>query len=184
MKRLLTLAASAAIAASTLVPVAAQAAAEPVGTTSMRFSYGVTETLLQNNVLVAGQSPAGGTILTPGKVALEMPIASVKGSKYLHEGELFFSHSGSMGWRTVVISGVQLNLASDSVKGVVYATDTVLGTKEIFTVKHVKKSSGGTSYTLVLAPGAAALLNSSLGTWVFKEGMRVGTGYTMENPPS
>ena len=74
------------------------------------------------------------------------------------------------------------NLVADvdkgTLKGRVYATDTDLGTYTIFTLTNIKSGTSQTTYTIKLASGVAGVLNSALGTHVFSEGMRLGSGVT------
>jgi hypothetical protein len=162
-----------------VIPATASAAGySGIGVTAVRVNYDVTKALLGANVTVNGEDPGGSTILPPGKVALEFPIDSNKGGKLGHEGSLFLSHTGAMGWRTVVVSNLTIDTAKGTLKGRVYATDTDLGTATIFTLK--KQKSG--AYTVKLAPGVAGILNSSLGTHVFADGMRIGSASVTLTP--
>lgn len=180
MKRWMGIAASVAVAGALLAPATSAAAAEgkPMGVTAVRVNYDVTKALLAANVVVNGEDPGGSTILTPGKLALEFPVSGVKNGKASHEGSLFLSHYGSMGWRTVVVSNLTADLAKGTLKGRVYATDTDLGTATIFKLTKVKTSGGTSTYTVKLAGGVADILNSSLGVHAFVDGMRIGSGST------
>ena len=141
-------------------------------------SVGLAGALLGANVYVNGEDPGGSTILAPGKLALEFPVSAIKNGKASHLGELFISHNGAMGWRTVVVSNLTANLEAGTLKGRVYATDTDLGKYTIFTLTNAKTSGTTTSFTIKLAPGAAGLLNTALGVHAFTEGMRIGSGAT------
>jgi hypothetical protein len=83
-----------------------------------------------------------------------------------------------MGWRTVVVDNLVADVDKGTLKGRVYATDTDLGTYTIFTLTNIKSGTSQTTYTIKLAPGVAEVLNSGLGTHVFSEGMRLGSGVT------
>jgi len=181
MKKLIGIAAMVGLAAAFLVPTATAASADQsktLGITAIRVNAGVTEALLKSNITVNGEDPGGSTILPPGKLALSFPISDVKNGKASHLGELFISHNGAMGWRTVVVSNLTANLEAGTLKGRVYATDTDLGKYTIFTLSNAKTSGSTTTFTVKLAPGAAGLLNSALGTHAFSEGMRIGSGAT------
>lgn len=179
MKKLIAFAAAAGMATVFLAPVAAQAdEGSTMGVTAVRVNYNVTKALLQANVYVNGEDPGGSTILEPGKVALEFPISGQKNGKIEHDGSLFLSHTGAMGWRTVVVSNLTINPAKGTLKGRVYATDTDLGTATIFTLKEQKSGA----YTVKLAPGVAGILNSALGTHVFADGMRIGSASVTLTP--
>lgn len=180
MKKFVALAAAAGLAAVALIPATASAdGPEPapaggsssIGVTAVRVNYDVTKALLGANVTVNGEDPGGSTILSPGKLALEFPISGQKNGKLEHDGALFLSHTGAMGWRTVVVSDLTIDPAKGTLKGRVYASDTDLGTATIFTLKQQKSGA----YTVKLAPGVAGILNSALGTHVFAEGMRIGS---------
>lgn len=180
MKRLIALAASVGLAGAFLIPAASVATAAEtttVGTTAIRVNAGVTEALLRSNITVNAQDPGGSTILPPGKLAMSFPVSGVKNGKASHLGSLFLSHTGSMGWRTVVVDNLTVNLKAGTLKGRVYATDTDLGTYTIFTLTNVQTASdGSTSFTVKLAPGVAGLLNAGLGTHAFGDKMRIGSG--------
>lgn len=181
MKRLIGIAVTVGLAGALLVPTAAVASSDrskTLGLTAMRVNASVTEALLKSNITVNGEDPGGSTILPPGKLALSFPISDVKNGKASHLGELFISHNGAMGWRTVVVSNLTANLEAGTLKGRVYATDTDLGKYTIFTLTNAKTSGTTTSFTIKLAPGAAGLLNSALGVHAFTEGMRIGSGAT------
>ena len=187
MKRLIGIAVTVGLAGALLVPTAAVASSDrskTLGLTAMRVNASVTEALLKSNITVNGEDPGGSTILPPGKLALSFPISDVKNGKASHLGELFISHNGAMGWRTVVVSNLTANLEAGTLKGRVYATDTDLGKKTMFTLAHVKNDSGMYDFTLKLTADGAATLNSSLNVTVFAAGMRVGSGMTMMMPPS
>jgi len=181
MKRLIGIAVTVGLAGALLVPTAAVASSDrskTLGLTAMRVNASVTEALLKSNITVNGEDPGGSTILPPGKLALSFPISDVKNGKASHLGELFISHNGAMGWRTVVVSNLTANLEAGTLKGRVYATDTDLGKYTIFTLTNAKTSGTTTSFTIKLAPGAAGLLNTALGVHAFTEGMRIGSGAT------
>ncbi|MFM1964586.1 MAG: hypothetical protein RL134_311 [Actinomycetota bacterium] len=181
MKKLIGIVASVGLAGAFLVPAASASAASSdkvLGYTAVRVNHEVTNALLQANVTVTGMDPGGSTILRPGKVALEFPVSAIKNGKLEHDGELFLSHTGAMGWRTVVVSNLTIDPNKGTLKGRVYATDTDLGTATIFTLK--KQKSG--SYTVKLASGVAGILNSALGTHVFVDGMRIGSGVVTLTP--
>lgn len=185
MKRLITIVASLGLAGAFLVPatsVATAAEAKSIGVTAIRVNYDVTKALLGANVYVNGEDPGGSTILSPGKLALEFPVSGVKNGKASHTGDLFLSHTGAMGWRTVVVSNLTADLSKGTLKGRVYSLDTDLGVYTIFTLSKVKNQAPTTSYTVKLAPGVASLLNSALGTHVFSDGMRIGSGATTFYP--
>lgn len=181
MKKLMGIAASVALAAALVAPATVANAAESkaIGVTAIRVNAGVTEALLKANVYANGEDPGGSTILSPGKLALEFPVSGIKKGKIGHLGSLFLSHYGSMGWRTVVVDNLTADPAKGTLKGRVYATDTDLGTYTIFNLTKVKTSGSTTTYTVKLAPGVAGVLNSGLGTHVFAEGMRIGSGATI-----
>lgn len=149
-----------------------------MGVTAMLVNYEVTKSILRANVTVTGVYPGGSTIAPPGKVGLEFPVTAVKKGKTEHNGQLFLSHTGAMGWRTVVVTNLKADFDKGTLTGRVYATDTDLGNYTIFKLTKVKTSGSSTSYTVKLAPGVASLMNSSLGVSVFSEGMRVGSGQT------
>jgi len=181
MKRLIGIAVTVGLAGALLVPTAAVASSDrskTLGLTAMRVNASVTEALLKSNITVNGEDPGGSTILPPGKLALSFPISDVKNGKASHLGELFISHNGAMGWRTVVVSNLTANLEAGTLKGRVYATDTDLGKYTIFTLTNAKTSGTTTTFTIKLAPGAAGLLNTALGVHAFTEGMRIGSGAT------
>lgn len=180
MRKLIGIVASATLVGAFLMPPSAAVASESktIGVTAMRVNMGVTEALLRANVYVNGENPGGSTILSPGKLALEFPVSGVKKGKASHAGQLFLSHSGPMGWRTVVVSNLTADLAKGTLKGRVYATDTDLGTYTIFRLTKIKNPVPTTTYTIKLAPGAAQLVNSALGVHVLSEGMRIGSGAT------
>ena len=181
MKRLIGIVASVGLAGAFLVPAASVATAaesKPIGVTAVRVNYDVTKALLGANVYVNGEDPGGSTILAPGKIALEFPVSGVKDGKASHTGDLFFSHTGAMGWRTVVVSNLTADLQKGTLKGRVYSLDTALGTYTLFNLTTPKTSGPSSSYTVKLASGAASLLNSALGVHVFSDGMRIGSGAT------
>lgn len=183
MKRLLGIVVSIGVAGALLAPATAAVAADKaIGVTAVRVNYDVTKALLAANVVVNGESPGGSTILPPGKVALEFPATGISNGKISHDGSLFLSHYGSMGWRTVVVSNLVADPAKGTLRGRVYATDTDLGTATIFELSKVKTSGSTTTYTVKLGPGVAGILNSSLGVHVFAEGMRIGSGATTIAP--
>ena len=186
MKRLIGTAISLGLAGALLAPATAATAADDssMGVTAVRVNAGVTKALLQANIVVNGEDPGGSTILDPGKLALEFPVSGVKNGKAMHTGSLFFSHYGSMGWRTVVVSDLTADLAKGTLKGRVYATDTDLGKATIFTLTRVETAGTTSTYTVKLAAGVAGILNSSLGVHVFAEGMRIGSGSTTLVPAS
>ena len=185
MRKLIGIAASVALAGAFLVPaasVATAAEAKSIGVTAIRVNYDVTKALLGANVYVNGEDPGGSTIIAPGKLAVEFPVSGVKNGKASHLGDLFLSHTGAMGWRTVVVSNLTADLGKGTLKGRVYSLDSDLGTYTIFTLTKVKTSGSTSSYTVKLAPGVASLLNSALGTHVFSDGMRIGSGATTVFP--
>jgi hypothetical protein len=79
-------------------------------------------------------------------LALGFPVSGVKDGKASHLGALFFSHTGAMGWRTVVVSNLTADLTKGTLKGRVYATDTDLGNATIFTLTKVKSGSPTTTF--------------------------------------
>jgi len=180
MKKLMGILASVGLAGAFLMPATAAGAADSkiIGSTAILVNYDVTKALLGANVYVNGEDPAGSTIVSPGKLGLEFPVSGVKNGKISHFGELFLSHTGAMGWRTVVVSNLTADLSKGTLKGRVYATDTDLGTYTIFTLTKVKNQVPSTTYTVKLAPGVAGVLNDALGVHVFSEGMRIGSGAT------
>jgi hypothetical protein len=180
MKKLIGIIASVGLAGAFLMPATSAGAAqnEPIGVTAILANYEVTKSLLRANVTVTGVYPGGSTIAPPGKVGLEFPVTAVKKGRAEHNGELFLSHTGAMGWRTVVVTNLKADLDKGTLTGRVYATDTDLGNYTIFKLTNVKNKAPNTSYTVKLAPGAASLLNSSLGVSVFRDGMRIGSGQT------
>lgn len=180
MKKLIGLVASVALAGALVAPATSAVAAETglTGVTAMRVNVSVTEALLKANVYVNGQDPAGSTILSPGKIALEFPVSGTSGAKISHKGELFLSHYDGMRWRTVVVDNLVADVDKGTLKGRVYATDTDLGTYTLFKLTNVKSGTSTTTYTIKLASGVAGVLNSGLGTSVFSEGMRLGSGAT------
>lgn len=166
------------VAGSALTATSAHAAPEATqGTTSLIFSHNVTTNFFANNVFVFGQDPAGGTVAGVGKFAFELPVATSKDSKVTHEGALSFSHSGFRGWRTAVLRYVTWDFAKGTVSGNVWGTDHMYKNKTIFTLTHVRDEGSSVSFTLKLAPHAAGFLNKILDTWVFTEGMRLGSGF-------
>lgn len=185
MRKLIGITASVALAGAFLVPAASVASAaesKAIGVTAIRVNYDVTKALLGANVTVNGEDPGGSTILAPGKLALEFPVSGLKKGKASHLGSLFLSHTGSMGWRTVVVSNLTADLGKGTLKGRIYATDTDLGTATVFTLSNVKTSGTTTTFTVKLAPGVAGVLNSALGTHVFADRMRIGSGATVLIP--
>ena len=180
MKKIIGIVASVALAGALVAPATAAAASERslTGVTAMRVNVSVTEALLKANVYVNGENPGGSTIITPGKLALEFPVSGTNKSKISHKGSLFLSHYGAMGWRTIVVDNLVADVAKGTLKGRVYATDTDLGTYTLFTLTNVKSGTSTTTYTIKLAPGVAAVLNSGLGAHVFADGMRIGSGAT------
>lgn len=180
MKRFIGIAASVALAGALVAPAASVAASERslTGVTAMRVNVSVTEALLKANIYVNGQDPAGSTIISPGKIALEFPVSGTTGSRISHKGELFLSHFDGMRWRTVVVDNLVADVDKGTLKGRVYATDTDLGTYTLFKLTNVKSGTTTTTYTIKLASGVAGVLNSGLGTSVFAEGMRIGSGAT------
>ena len=185
MRKRIGITASVALAGAFLVPAASVASAaesKAIGVTAIRVNYDVTKALLGANVTVNGEDPGGSTILAPGKLALEFPVSGLKKDKASHLGSLFISHTGSMGWRTVVVSNLTADLGKGTLKGRIYATDTDLGTATVFTLSNVKTSGTTTTFTVKLAPGVAGVLNSALGTHVFADRMRIGSGATVLIP--
>lgn len=180
MKKLIGIIASVSLAGAFLVPATSAGAAqnEPIGVTAMRVNYDVTKALLGANVYVNGETPGGSTILAPGRIALEFPVSGVKNGKAAHLGDLFLSHTSGMGWRTVVVSNLTADLGKGTLKGRVYSLDSDLGVYTIFRLTKVNNEAPTTTYTVKLAPGVASLLNSALGTHVFRDGMRIGSGAT------
>jgi len=181
MKKLIGVAASVALAAALVVPTGVANAVDPpgAGVTAIRINTGVTTALLKANVFANGEDPGGSTILEPGRLAFEFPVSGVEKGRASHLGSLFLSHYGAYGWRTIVVSNLVANPAKGTLKGRVYATDTDLGRYTLFTLSEVKTSGTTTTYRVNLAPGVAGVLNSGLGTHVFVEGMRVGSGATI-----
>lgn len=184
MKKIIGIVAGLGLATALIAPATAASAAQDkvLGVTAMRVNFNVTKALLNANITVNGEDPGGSTILSPGKLALEFPVSGMKNGKASHLGSLFLSHTGYMGWRTLVVSDLTANVEKGTLKGRVYATDTDLGTYTIFTLSKVKTSGSSTTYTVKLAPGVAGLLNSSLGVHAFSEGMRIGSGATVLIP--
>lgn len=180
MKKIIGIVASVALAGALVAPATTAVAAERslTGVTAMQINLSVTEALLKANVYVNGEDPGGSSIITPGKLALAFPVSGVNKAKISHKGSLFLSHYGPMGWRTVVIDNLVADVDKGTLKGRVYATDTDLGTYTIFTLTNIKSGTSQTTYTIKLASGVAGVLNSALGTHVFSEGMRLGSGVT------
>ncbi len=180
MNKLIGIIASVGLAGAFLMPATAAGAADDkiIGSTAILVNYGVTKALLGANVYVNGEDPAGSTIVAPGKLGLEFPVSGLKKGKASHFGDLFLSHTGAMGWQTVVVSNLTADLGKGTLKGRVYATDSDLGTYTIFTLTKVKKQGPSMTYTVKLAPGVAGVLNDALGVHVFSEGMRIGSGAT------
>jgi hypothetical protein len=180
MKKIIGIVASVALAGALVAPATTAVAAErAVGVTAIEINLSVTEALLKANVYVNGEDPGGSSIITPGKLALAFPVSGVNKAKISHKGSLFLSHYGPMGWRTVVIDNLVADVDKGTLKGRVYATDTDLGTYTIFTLTNVKSGTSQTTYTIKLASGVAGVLNSALGTHVFSDGMRLGSGVTL-----
>jgi hypothetical protein len=180
MKKIIGIVASVALAGALVAPATTAVAAErAVGVTAIEINLSVTEALLKANVYVNGEDPGWSSIVTPGKLALAFPVSGVNKAKISHKGSLFLSHYGPMGWRTVVIDNLVADVDKGTLKGRVYATDTDLGTYTIFTLTNVKSGTSQTTYTIKLASGVAGVLNSALGTHVFSDGMRLGSGVTL-----
>ena len=180
MKKIIGIVASVALAGALVAPATTAVAAErAIGVTAMQINLSVTEALLKANVYVNGEDPGWSSIVTPGKLALAFPVSGVNKAKISHKGSLFLSHYGPMGWRTVVIDNLVADVDKGTLKGRVYATDTDLGTYTIFTLTNVKSGTSQTTYTIKLASGVAGVLNSALGTHVFSDGMRLGSGVTL-----
>lgn len=180
MKKIIGIVASVALAGALVAPATTAVAAErAIGVTAIEINLSVTEALLKANVYVNGEDPGGSSIITPGKLALAFPVSGVNKAKISHKGSLFLSHYGPMGWRTVVIDNLVADVDKGTLKGRVYATDTDLGTYTIFTLTNVKSGTSQTTYTIKLASGVAGVLNSALGTHVFSDGMRLGSGVTL-----
>jgi hypothetical protein len=180
MKKIIGIVASVALAGALVAPATTAVAAErAIGVTAIEINLSVTEALLKANVYVNGEDPGWSSIITPGKLALAFPVSGVNKAKISHKGSLFLSHYGPMGWRTVVIDNLVADVDKGTLKGRVYATDTDLGTYTIFTLTNVKSGTSQTTYTIKLASGVAGVLNSALGTHVFSDGMRLGSGVTL-----
>jgi hypothetical protein len=180
MKKIIGIVASVALAGALVAPATTAVAAErAIGVTAIEINLSVTEALLKANVYVNGEDPGWISIVTPGKLALAFPVSGVNKAKISHKGSLFLSHYGPMGWRTVVIDNLVADVDKGTLKGRVYATDTDLGTYTIFTLTNVKSGTSQTTYTIKLASGVAGVLNSALGTHVFSDGMRLGSGVTL-----
>jgi hypothetical protein len=180
MKKIIGIVASVALAGALVAPATTAVAAErAIGVTAIEINLSVTEALLKANVYVNGEDPGWSSIVTPGKLALAFPVSGVNTAKISHKGSLFLSHYGPMGWRTVVIDNLVADVDKGTLKGRVYATDTDLGTYTIFTLTNVKSGTSQTTYTIKLASGVAGVLNSALGTHVFSDGMRLGSGVTL-----
>jgi hypothetical protein len=180
MKKIIGIVASVALAGALVAPATTAVAAErAIGVTAIEINLSVTEALLKANVYVNGEDPGWSSIVTPGKLALAFPVSGVNKAKISHKGSLFLSHYGPMGWRTVVIDNLVADVDKGTLKGRVYATDTDLGTYTIFTLTNVKSGTSQTTYTIKLASGVAGVLNSALGTHVFSDGMRLGSGVTL-----
>ena len=180
MKKIIGIVASVALAGALVAPATTAVAAErAIGVTAIEINLSVTEALLKANVYVNGEDPGWSSIVTPGKLALAFPVSGVNKAKISHKGSLFLSHYGPMGWRTVVIDNLVADVDKGTLKGRVYATDTDLGTYTIFTLTTVKSGTSQTTYTIKLASGVAGVLNSALGTHVFSDGMRLGSGVTL-----
>ena len=180
MKKIIGIVASVALAGALVAPATTAVAAErAIGVTAIEINLSVTEALLKANVYVNGEDPGWSSIVTPGKLALAFPVSGVNKAKISHKGSLFLSNYGPMGWRTVVIDNLVADVDKGTLKGRVYATDTDLGTYTIFTLTNVKSGTSQTTYTIKLASGVAGVLNSALGTHVFSDGMRLGSGVTL-----
>ena len=180
MTKIIGIVASVALAGALVAPATTAVAAErAIGVTAIEINLSVTEALLKANVYVNGEDPGWSSIVTPGKLALAFPVSGVNKAKISHKGSLFLSHYGPMGWRTVVIDNLVADVDKGTLKGRVYATDTDLGTYTIFTLTNVKSGTSQTTYTIKLASGVAGVLNSALGTHVFSDGMRLGSGVTL-----
>ena len=180
MKKIIGIVASVALAGALVAPATTAVAAErAIGVTAIEINLSVTEALLKANVYVNDEDPGWSSIVTPGKLALAFPVSGVNKAKISHKGSLFLSHYGPMGWRTVVIDNLVADVDKGTLKGRVYATDTDLGTYTIFTLTNVKSGTSQTTYTIKLASGVAGVLNSALGTHVFSDGMRLGSGVTL-----
>ncbi|MGI9196326.1 MAG: hypothetical protein ACR2KE_02580 [Candidatus Nanopelagicales bacterium] len=180
-------AASANINCDLCVPaVGVVASPSPSGTsmTTFRMDYNTWRAMSRAGVGFYGGDPAGGTLVSPGRPAMEMPVKAFMGGVATHDGDLTFLRADSMYFRTVVLDNVTFDFNKKKVTARVYASDTDLGKKALFSLSHVKVDSGMYNFTLKLTPDGAATLNSSLNVTVFSAGQRVAAGMTMSMPMS
>lgn len=165
------------------------------GFTYMRFSEPVTRQLLSSGISVIAQDPGGGAMISPGKVAIELPVVtavvSQAGDHLIHDGALIFSRSHGSGYHTVVLSRLSLSLAKDAIFASVFlgkATATESGkgrvykTMKVFTIEQTAPSGPCSfSYTVKVAKNFAAVAGDALGTF-FAPGARLGSAYTECTP--
>ena len=155
-----------------------------MGMTTFRVNYDSWHAMSRAGIGLYGGDPAGGTLVSPGRPAMEIPVKALKGGVATHDGTLTLLRADSMYFRTVVLDNIVFDFGKKKVTSRVYATDTDLGIKTMFTLAHVKVDSGMYDFTLKLTADGAATLNSSLNVTVFAAGLRVGSGMTMAMPPT
>ena len=185
MRRLATILSAAALTLGAVAVAAPSAfAASDMGITTFRVNHDAWNSIARAGVGLYGGDPAGGTLVSPGRPAMEIPVMTLKSGVATHDGNLTFTRADSMYFRTVVLDDIVFDFGKKKATARVYATDTDLGKKTMFTLAHVKNDSGMYDFTLKLTADGAATLNSSLNVTVFASGMRVGSGMTMMMPPS
>ena len=185
MRRLATIMCAHALALGAVVVAAPTAsAASDMGITTFRVNHDAWNSIVRAGVGLYGGDPAGGTLVSPGRPAMEIPVKTLKSGVATHDGNLTFTRADSMYLRTAVLDDIVFDFGKKKATARVYATDTDLGKKTMFTLAHVKNDSGMYDFTLKLTADGAATLNSSLNVTVFASGMRVGSGMTMMMPPS
>ena len=152
-------------------------AADPIGDASFQVNYALSRQVFAAGIGWYAGNPAGGTLIEPGKLGFGLAVVSMKDSRAVIGGTINFTRGDPSYLRTVVLSDIVFDFATAKVSARVYATDTDLGTVNIFTLTHVKKSgTSTTAFTLKLTKKAAAALNEGLNSSMFAAGMRIGSG--------
>jgi hypothetical protein len=160
------------------------------GTTTVTTAPGIALTLIENGIVPVGVAPGTEQLkLVGGAPAAEFafPVTGGKvrlsplGGVIYHSGGILFADYKT--GKKVEVSDFTINLSHGDLSGIVNGNPS--SRVDLFTLSlaHAKLSAGkhsvtATGITVDLTAGAAAALNSALGTTLFSGGLDLGTAAT------
>ena len=160
------------------------------GTTTVTTGPGIALTLIENGIVPVGVAPGTEQLkLVNGAAAAQFAFPVTGGKVSLHPLGGLIDHRGGIlfaDYKTgkhVEVSNFVIDLSHGDLTGIVNGNPKARVALFTLSLAHAKLSAGrhslkATGITVDLTAGAAAALNSALGTTLFSGGLDLGTAAT------